>query len=63
MHRLSPSFGHLKDHVNYYNNERKQWNLKKDGPGAIPGPSDRHIELEALFIKPSVKQGSVQTDR
>lgn len=34
---------------------------KKDDPGAIPEPSDRRIEFEALFIKLSVKQGSVQT--
>ncbi len=33
---------------------------KKDDPGAIPEPSDRRIEFEALFIKLSVKQGSVQ---
>ena len=33
---------------------------KKDDPGAIPEPSDRRIGFEALFIKLSVKQGSVQ---
>lgn len=33
---------------------------KKDDPGAIPEPSDRRIEFEALFIKLSVNQGSVQ---
>lgn len=32
---------------------------KKDDPGAIPEPSDLRIEFEALFIKLSVKQGSV----
>ena len=69
-------FGHLKDHVEhrsalnlsevrsmvdsyiaYYNSERKQWNLKK----MTPEPSDRRIGFEALFIKLSVKQGSVQS--
>ena len=35
---------------------------KKDDPGAIPEPSDRRIGFEALFIKLSVKQGSVQDD-
>jgi len=36
---------------------------KKDDPGAIPEPSDRRIGFEALFIKLSVKQGSVHDGR
>lgn len=32
------------DYISYYNCERGQWNLKKDDPETISGPSDRSIE-------------------